>query len=160
MIKLQHVNFRTDAFVGPFRYCVSLGPIMLPPLNSLNQTFNVHGILRCFTIFMSPPPIIRHARSIDKLQRVQNILARVVVRAPWTSISLTISRDLHWLPVGHRITYKPCLTDDTACSAQILHWTGFVRMCYAMQNNAQQMQEVKITMYSTVQMQGWWRRMS
>ena len=82
MIKLQHVNFRTDAFVGPFRYCVSLGPIMLPPLNSLNQTFNVHGILRCFTIFMSPPPIIRHARSIDKLQRVQNILARVVVRAP------------------------------------------------------------------------------
>ena len=110
MIKLQHVNFRTDAFVGPFRYCVSLGPIMLPPLNSLNQTFNVHGILRCFTIFMSPPPIIRHARSIDKLQRVHSILARVVARAPWTSISLTISRDLHWLHVGHRITYKPCLT--------------------------------------------------
>ena len=50
--------------------------------------------------------------NIDKLglQRVQNILARVVVGAPWTSSSLNIRRDLHWLPVGHRITYKLCLT--------------------------------------------------
>jgi len=37
--------------------------------------------------------------NIDKLQRVQNILARVVVGAPWTSSSLNIRRDLHWLPV-------------------------------------------------------------
>ena len=48
--------------------------------------------------------------SIDKLQRVQNILARVAVGAPWTSSSLNIRRDLHWLHVGHRITYKLCLT--------------------------------------------------
>ena len=48
--------------------------------------------------------------NIDKLQRVQNILARVVVGAPWTSSSLNIRRDLHWLPAGHRITYKLCLT--------------------------------------------------
>ena len=33
----------------------------------------------------------------DKLQRVQNILARVVVGAPWTSSSLNIRRDFHWL---------------------------------------------------------------
>ena len=46
----------------------------------------------------------------DKLQRVQNILARVVVGAPWTSNSLIIRRDLHWLPVGHRITYRLRLT--------------------------------------------------
>jgi len=44
--------------------------------------------------------------NIDKLERVQNILARVVVGAPRTSSSLNIRRDLHWLPVGHRITYK------------------------------------------------------
>ena len=44
--------------------------------------------------------------NIDKLQRVQNILVRVVVGAPWTSSSLNICRDLHWLSVGHRITYK------------------------------------------------------
>jgi len=48
--------------------------------------------------------------SIDKLQRVQNIPARVAVGAPWTSSSFNIRRDLHWLPVGHRITYKLCLT--------------------------------------------------
>ena len=34
----------------------------------------------------------------------------VVVAAPWTSSLLNIRRDLHWLPVGHRITYKLCLT--------------------------------------------------
>ena len=42
--------------------------------------------------------------NIDKLQHVQNILAQVVVGAPWTSSSLNIHHDLHWLPVGHRIT--------------------------------------------------------
>ena len=38
-----------------------------------------------------------------------NILARVVARAPWTVSSLDIRRDLHWLPVSHRITFKLCL---------------------------------------------------
>ena len=42
--------------------------------------------------------------NIDKLQRVQNILARVVVGAPWTCSSLNIRRDLHSLPVGHNRT--------------------------------------------------------
>ena len=42
--------------------------------------------------------------NIDKLERVQNILARVVVGAPRTSSSLNIRRDLRWLPVGHRIS--------------------------------------------------------
>jgi len=48
---------------------------------------------------------------VYKLQRVQNIPRRaVVVGAPWTSSSFNIRRDLHWLPVGHRITYRLCLT--------------------------------------------------
>jgi len=53
--------------------------------------------------------------NIDKLERVQNILARVVVGAPRTSSSLNIRRDfiLNCLPVGHRITYKLCLTTTT-----------------------------------------------
>jgi len=46
--------------------------------------------------------------NISRLQRVQNILARVVVRAPWTVSSLDIRRDLHWLPVSQRITFKLC----------------------------------------------------
>ena len=60
--------------------------------------------------------------NIDKLQRVQNILARVVLRAPWTSSSLNIRRDLHWLPVGHRIIYKLRLTTwKTRHTAQPLY---------------------------------------
>ena len=34
----------------------------------------------------------------------------MLVGAPRTSSSLNIRRDLHWLPVGHRITYKLSLT--------------------------------------------------
>jgi len=33
--------------------------------------------------------------NIDRLQRVQNILARVVAQAPWTVSSLDIRCDLH-----------------------------------------------------------------
>jgi len=51
--------------------------------------------------------------NINRLQRVQNILERVVARAPWTVISLItryrLRRDLHWLPVSHRINFKLCL---------------------------------------------------
>ena len=43
--------------------------------------------------------------NIDKLQRVQNILAWVVVGA-----RLNTHRNLHWLLVDHLITYKLCLT--------------------------------------------------
>jgi len=52
----------------------------------------------------------------------QNILARVAAGAPWTFSSLNIRRDLHWLPVGHRITYKPCLsTLNTLQTSQPLY---------------------------------------
>ena len=47
---------------------------------------------------------------INRLQRVQNILARVVARASWTVSSLDIRRDLHWLPVSHCINFKLCFT--------------------------------------------------
>ena len=47
--------------------------------------------------------------NINRLQCVQNILARVVARAPWTVSSLDIRRDLYWLPVSHRINFKLCL---------------------------------------------------
>jgi len=47
--------------------------------------------------------------NINRLQCVQNILARVVPRAPWSISSLDIRRDLHWLPVSHRVTFKLCL---------------------------------------------------
>jgi len=48
--------------------------------------------------------------NIDKLQRAQNILTRVVVGALRTSSSLNVLRNFYWLPVGHRIIYRLCLT--------------------------------------------------
>ena len=40
---------------------------------------------------------------------MQNILAQVVSRAPWTVSSVDICPDLQWLPVSHRVTFKLCL---------------------------------------------------
>ena len=44
--------------------------------------------------------------NIDRLQHVQNVLARVVVQAPLTISSMDICHELHWLPVYYRISYK------------------------------------------------------
>jgi hypothetical protein len=47
--------------------------------------------------------------NLDKLQRVQNDLARVVLREPWGCHTTPLLRDLHWLPIRHRIKYKVAL---------------------------------------------------
>jgi len=44
--------------------------------------------------------------TIDRLQRMQNVLARVVEQAPSTISSTDICHDLHWLSINHRISYK------------------------------------------------------
>jgi len=44
--------------------------------------------------------------TIQKLQRVQNNAARIVVQAPKRSHAKPLLQDLHWLPVEQRITYK------------------------------------------------------
>jgi hypothetical protein len=48
-------------------------------------------------------------RNIDRLQKVQNSLARVVCRAPWAASATELRRSLHWLPVRQRIEYKTAL---------------------------------------------------
>ena len=45
-------------------------------------------------------------QDLSKLQRVQNCLARVVLRAPRFSPSLPLLKQLHWLPVNYRIKLK------------------------------------------------------
>ena len=45
-------------------------------------------------------------QDLSKLQRVQNCLARVVLRAPRFSPSLPLFKQLHWLPVNYRIQFK------------------------------------------------------
>ena len=43
---------------------------------------------------------------LSKLKRVQNCLARVVLRAPRFPPSLLLIKQLHWLPVNYRIKFK------------------------------------------------------
>ena len=45
-------------------------------------------------------------QDVSKLQRVQNCLARVVLRAPRFSPSLPLLKQLHWLPVNYIIKFK------------------------------------------------------
>ena len=46
------------------------------------------------------------ASSIQKLERVQSIAARIVLQATRRSDLTLLLRQLHWLPVRQRITYK------------------------------------------------------
>jgi hypothetical protein len=46
------------------------------------------------------------AASIDKLQRAQNALARVLTQSSRRTSAKPLLRQLHWLPVRQRITYK------------------------------------------------------
>jgi len=44
--------------------------------------------------------------NFHKLQRVQNTLARAVLRQGRSTRSLPLLSELHWLPVKHRVTFK------------------------------------------------------
>jgi len=47
-----------------------------------------------------------HTSSIQTLQRVQNNAARIVLQTPRQCHANPLLRQLHWLPVRHRIKYK------------------------------------------------------
>jgi len=46
------------------------------------------------------------ASSIQVMQRMQNNAARIVLQAPRRSHAQALLRELHWLPIQHRIEYK------------------------------------------------------
>ena len=48
------------------------------------------------------------AKDLQKLQRVQNCLARVVTKAPRFCRSIPLLKSLHWLPIKFRIQFKIC----------------------------------------------------
>jgi len=59
------------------------------------------------------------AKNIQRLQRVQNSLARVVAGSRRRDHIKPVLRDLHWLPVSQRIEYKVALiTHKVLCSSQ------------------------------------------
>ena len=71
---------------------------------------------------------------IIKLQRVQNCLARVVLRAPRFSPSLPLLKQLHWLPVNYRIqfklstlTYRALAIHQPPYLASLLHFSNIPR---------------------------------
>ena len=56
-----------------------------------------------------PSELAAPASTVDKLQRAQNVLARVVFQAKHHASAKPLLRQLHWLPVRARISYKVAL---------------------------------------------------
>ena len=48
-------------------------------------------------------------RNLNKLQRIQNTLARVTCQSPRSSSASSLRKSLHWLPVRQRVIYKTAL---------------------------------------------------
>jgi len=55
--------------------------------------------------------------NIDKLQRIQNTLARVVSKTHRRDHITPVLADLHWLPVRYRIEYKVALLTYNSATA-------------------------------------------
>ena len=73
-------------------------------------------------------------QDLSKMQRVQNCLARVVLRAPRFSPSLPLLKQLHWLPANYRIkfklstlTYRALAIHQPAYLASVLHFSNIPR---------------------------------
>jgi len=60
--------------------------------------------------------------NLDKLQRVQNDLARVVAGAKMRDHITPILKDLHWLPIQQRIKYKVALITHKVLHEQQPHY--------------------------------------
>jgi len=63
-------------------------------------------------------------RNLDKLQKVQNQLARVVLQLPWSASATEARPQLHWLLVRQRINFQNS-NDNIWCDAI---WTAGVSL--------------------------------
>ena len=61
----------------------------------------VHSKLYCNSLYYNLPK-----SQINRLQQIQNCLARTVVKAPKSSHITPILRSRHWLKINERIEYK------------------------------------------------------
>jgi hypothetical protein len=67
--------------------------------------------------------------NINRLQRIQNALARVVLTSPSSSATLNL-QSLHWLPVKYRIKHKLCTLTYRACSSTAPHYLSCLLSSY------------------------------
>ena len=89
---ITFVNFAVSAHIS-----TSKQPALLPPPLS-----NVHSKLDyCNSLYHNLPNY-----QLNRLQQIQNSLARAVVKAPKSSHITPILKSLHWLKVNERIEYK------------------------------------------------------
>ena len=73
-------------------------------------------------------------KDLSKLQRVQNWLTRVILRAPRFSPSLPLLKQLQWRPVNYRIkfklstlTYRDLAIHQPPYLASLLHFSNILR---------------------------------
>ena len=64
------------------------------------------------------------AYQLQRLQRLQNWAARLIVRAPLYSHAMPIMRELHWLPICARVRFKVCVM-----SYRAIHGTAPSYLC-------------------------------
>ena len=60
--------------------------------------------------------------SINRLQKIQNSVARIVTRTSRSSHITPILKSLHWLPVQYRINFKLCCITHRALSLKEPHY--------------------------------------
>jgi len=114
------------ACVRSFYYCNPLTPTHHSSLSSLSKSCYSHiRELRCIRPYLDSKTASTIAASIvhseldycnslcynlksqiNRLQQIQNCLARTVVKAPKSSHITPILRSLHWIKINERIKYK------------------------------------------------------
>ena len=62
--------------------------------------------------------------SINRLQKIQNSVARIVTRTSRSSHITPVLKSLHWLPIQHRINFKLCCITHRALSLGEPHYVN------------------------------------
>jgi len=71
-------------------------------------------------------------KNISKLQKAQNLLARVVIHSPQSCSSRTLLQQLHWLPIKHHIDFKiENITFRTLHSSQPVYLRSSLHACHS-----------------------------